>query len=323
MTNLTPIQLEEFESVFRHFDRHLRNALSEIEFSAALASLGLVYDEHEMHAVFDRTSGGGGGGGRGAGAGGGAGGGGGGRDTVSFEQFIKFMVEVTEDQNTAEQVFQSFREVADGKVCPLSQVYSTIRPVFTIIQHRPFFFLLFGDLVFWPLDLLVTLAFLVSWSLGLLISLISCSLSLFAQIFQSPKSHPEANELGGNHPEDFDSPTSRNWIFDTRSFQKRSSSSSNSLYPSYHLPHQHTNTTTTTMPLLVLLLRRRRRRTVHVLPTPAMIMILLLQLQRRTKTRMVMRRRMMRGICQGMTMWLLWMLSLVVVMAVTVRSAEG
>lgn len=95
MTNLTPIQLEEFESVFRHFDRHLRNALSEIEFSAALASLGLVYDEDEMHAVFEATSGR--------------------RDVVTFEQFIKFMVEVTEDQNTAEQVFQSFREVADGK----------------------------------------------------------------------------------------------------------------------------------------------------------------------------------------------------------------
>lgn len=102
MTNLTPIQLEEFESVFRHFDRDASNTLHEIEFSAALASLGLVYDEDEMHEVFVETCGperlavnaG-----------------------VSFEQFIRFMVSVTEDQNTAEQVFQSFREVADGKVC--------------------------------------------------------------------------------------------------------------------------------------------------------------------------------------------------------------
>ncbi|KAK2761144.1 hypothetical protein FQN54_001665 [Arachnomyces sp. PD_36] len=100
MTNLTPIQLEEFESVFRHFDRDASNTLHEIEFSAALASLGLVYDEDEMHEVFvetcgqsrmERNAG------------------------VSFEQFIRFMVSVTEDQNTAEQVFQSFREVADGK----------------------------------------------------------------------------------------------------------------------------------------------------------------------------------------------------------------
>lgn len=95
MTNLTPIQLEEFESVFRHFDRDDTNTLQELEFSAALASLGLVFSEDEMHAYFAQTSRG--------------------RDRVSFEQFIRFMVEVTEDQNTAEQVLQSFREVADGK----------------------------------------------------------------------------------------------------------------------------------------------------------------------------------------------------------------
>ncbi|OTA91802.1 hypothetical protein M434DRAFT_336696 [Hypoxylon sp. CO27-5] len=95
MTNLTPIQLEEFESVFRHFDRDDTNSLSELEFSAALASLGLVFSEDEMHDYFLETSRG--------------------RDRVTFEQFIRFMVDVTEDQNTAEQVFQSFREVADGK----------------------------------------------------------------------------------------------------------------------------------------------------------------------------------------------------------------
>ena len=100
MTNLTPIQLEEFESVFRHFDKDGSNTLQELEFSAALASLGLVYDEEEMHDEFEKTSGGARGG-----------------HCVTFEQFIRFMVEVTEDQNTAEQVFQSFREVADGKVC--------------------------------------------------------------------------------------------------------------------------------------------------------------------------------------------------------------
>jgi Ca2+-binding EF-hand superfamily protein len=95
MTNLTPIQLEEFESVFRHFDRDSSNSLQELEFSAALASLGLVFSEDEMHEYFLETSNG--------------------RDYVTFEQFIRFMVDVTEDQNTAEQVFQSFREVADGK----------------------------------------------------------------------------------------------------------------------------------------------------------------------------------------------------------------
>jgi len=95
MTNLTPIQLEEFESVFRHFDKDTSNSLHELEFSAALASLGLVYDEQEMHERFVEVAGRG--------------------NSVSFEQFIRFMVDVTEDQNTAEQVFESFMEVADGK----------------------------------------------------------------------------------------------------------------------------------------------------------------------------------------------------------------
>lgn len=114
MTNLTPIQLEEFESVFRHFDREGGNCLKEVEFSAALASLGLVYDEGEMREIFEETSKG--------------------KSVVTFEQFIHFMVEVTEDQNTAEQVFQSFREVADGKVLfPLSPSY----PIHLFAFHIP------------------------------------------------------------------------------------------------------------------------------------------------------------------------------------------
>lgn len=103
MTNLTPIQLEEFESVFRHFDRDGTNSLAELEFCAALASLGLVFSEEEMHEYFLAAA---------------ANSGVRGIDhqpRVTFEHFIRFMVEVTEDQNTAEQVYQSFRDVADGK----------------------------------------------------------------------------------------------------------------------------------------------------------------------------------------------------------------
>ena len=107
MTNLTPIQLEEFESVFRHFDRDLSNSLQELEFSAALASLSLVYDEQEMKETFREVSGG--------------------KNHVTFEQFIRFMVAVTEDQNTAEQVFQSFKEVADGKVISLQPLIPFVR----------------------------------------------------------------------------------------------------------------------------------------------------------------------------------------------------
>lgn len=43
MTNLTPAQLEQFESTFRYFDRDETNTLVLSEFIAALASLGVVY----------------------------------------------------------------------------------------------------------------------------------------------------------------------------------------------------------------------------------------------------------------------------------------
>ena len=115
MTNLTPIQLEEFESVFRHFDRDMSNTLQELEFSAALASLGLVYDDEEMHERFLEV--------------------GQGKKGVTFEQFIRFMVEVTEDQNTAEQVFQSFKEVADGKVCHVYDLLH-ISTMLILLLHR-------------------------------------------------------------------------------------------------------------------------------------------------------------------------------------------
>lgn len=43
MTNLTPAQLEQFESTFRYFDRDESNTLNQSEMAAALASLGIVY----------------------------------------------------------------------------------------------------------------------------------------------------------------------------------------------------------------------------------------------------------------------------------------
>lgn len=56
MTNLTPAQLEEFESTFRHFDGNETNMLTAIEFKAALASLGIVYDDAEFEGVFAKCS---------------------------------------------------------------------------------------------------------------------------------------------------------------------------------------------------------------------------------------------------------------------------
>jgi Ca2+-binding EF-hand superfamily protein len=43
MSNLTPAQLEQFESTFRYFDKDETNTLNQSEMTAALASLGIVY----------------------------------------------------------------------------------------------------------------------------------------------------------------------------------------------------------------------------------------------------------------------------------------
>lgn len=43
MTNLTPAQLEQFESTFRYFDRDETNTLEIAEMTGALASLGIIY----------------------------------------------------------------------------------------------------------------------------------------------------------------------------------------------------------------------------------------------------------------------------------------
>ncbi len=43
MTNLTPAQLEQFESTFRYFDKDESKELNQSEMAAALASLGIVY----------------------------------------------------------------------------------------------------------------------------------------------------------------------------------------------------------------------------------------------------------------------------------------
>ncbi|KAJ2663800.1 alpha-actinin [Coemansia sp. RSA 1199] len=95
MTNLTPAQLEEFEATFRYFDRDARNALGDAEFRAALDSLGHSFSDDEFLMLYDQLVCG--------------------DDAISFEVYIRFLVELTEDQTTPEQVLQSFRVIANNK----------------------------------------------------------------------------------------------------------------------------------------------------------------------------------------------------------------
>ncbi|KAH9924294.1 actinin-like protein [Epithele typhae] len=95
MTNLTPAQLEQFESTFRYFDKDESNTLSQSEMTAALASLGIVYSDEDMDLIFDQLM-----------ADYGA---------VTFEAFINLLVDIMEDQTTPAQLRESFRGIAADK----------------------------------------------------------------------------------------------------------------------------------------------------------------------------------------------------------------
>ncbi|PBK97503.1 hypothetical protein ARMGADRAFT_1052095 [Armillaria gallica] len=96
MTNLTPAQLEQFESTFRYFDRDESNTLNQSEMTAALASLGIVYSDEDMNYIYDQVV----------------------QDygAVSFEAFINLLVDITEDQTSPEQLREAFRGIASDKL---------------------------------------------------------------------------------------------------------------------------------------------------------------------------------------------------------------
>jgi len=95
MTNLTPAQLEEFESTFRFFDKDQSNTLDINEFAAALASLSMVYSDEDIELIHRQIANE--------------------EEKVTFEAFISFLVEITEDTSSPEQVRESFRGIARNK----------------------------------------------------------------------------------------------------------------------------------------------------------------------------------------------------------------
>lgn len=56
MTNLTPAQLEQFESTFRYFDKDESNTLEPLEMTAALASLGIVYSVRSTSTLVEQKN---------------------------------------------------------------------------------------------------------------------------------------------------------------------------------------------------------------------------------------------------------------------------
>jgi len=95
MTKLTPAQIEEFETTFRYFDKDEENKLGLPGFSAALASLGIVYSDSDTEHIHHQIAG---------------------RDgMVTFEAFVGFLVQITEDTTSPDQVRESFRGIAGDK----------------------------------------------------------------------------------------------------------------------------------------------------------------------------------------------------------------
>ncbi|PVU94455.1 hypothetical protein BB561_002530 [Smittium simulii] len=94
---LAPEQLDEFESVFNMFDRSDKNVLTDEEFRAALESLDLSYSNDEYEELFRyltlQNN----------------------EATITFEQYIRFLVAIFEDQNNPSQLYDSFVTVAGGK----------------------------------------------------------------------------------------------------------------------------------------------------------------------------------------------------------------
>lgn len=94
-TNLTPAQLEEFESTFRYFDKDASNTLTVPELGAALASLGIIYTEddiEQIHLQLSETFG-----------------------AVSYDAFLTFLREITEDTTSPDQLLEAFQGLAGDK----------------------------------------------------------------------------------------------------------------------------------------------------------------------------------------------------------------
>lgn len=95
-TNITPAKLEEFESTFKHFDKDGSNALSVYEMHSALASLGIVYPDEEVEAIYYQLESQFG--------------------ALTYEAWLALLVEITKDDvSSADQLREAFRDLAGDK----------------------------------------------------------------------------------------------------------------------------------------------------------------------------------------------------------------
>lgn len=98
--NISPEQLQEFKETFNHFDSQKNGHLSKLDFKACLSGLGVVELDFEggntvFESLFKRVANGG--------------------ETVSFDQFVDYMISITVDSVSPQQLHDSFDIIAGGK----------------------------------------------------------------------------------------------------------------------------------------------------------------------------------------------------------------
>jgi Ca2+-binding EF-hand superfamily protein len=97
---ISPEQLAEFKETFGHFDTNKAGQLSKLDFKSCLSGLGVVELDFEggnavFESIFGRVSEG--------------------HDHITFNQFVDYMISITADTVSQQQLSDSFVTLAGGK----------------------------------------------------------------------------------------------------------------------------------------------------------------------------------------------------------------
>lgn len=98
--DISPEQVEEFKETFKHFDQDNDDQLSKLEFKSCLSSLGVIALDFEggdkrFESIFSTVASG--------------------SETIDFQKFLKYMISITKDEVSPEQIQDSFNVLAGGK----------------------------------------------------------------------------------------------------------------------------------------------------------------------------------------------------------------
>jgi len=97
---VSPEQLQEFKETFSHFDSQKKGYLTKLDFKSCLSGLGVVELDFEggnavFEAIFKRVSQE--------------------SETISFDQFVDYLISITADTVSPQQLTDSFDTIAQGK----------------------------------------------------------------------------------------------------------------------------------------------------------------------------------------------------------------